>query len=179
MKLIYNIGINDLKGEASSKFYQTWYNLLQRCYSEVYQKNKPTYIGCSVCEDWLTFSKFKAWMETQDWEGKQLDKDILFPGNKVYSPETCVFVSREINNFLTEGKSSKGLYPIGVSFDRSSNKFRSQCTINAIPTHLGSFDTPEEAHIAWKSKKLALALQIASKQSDSRTAQALIERYQV
>jgi len=36
-------------------------------------------------------------MERQDWEGKHLDKDILIPGNKIYSPDRCIFVSSLIN----------------------------------------------------------------------------------
>ena len=76
--------------------------MLQRCYSESHLVRQPTYKGCSVCEEWLTFSNFKSWMEQQDWEGKQLDKDLLVYKNKIYSPETCVFVSSVINSFFVE-----------------------------------------------------------------------------
>ena len=73
-------------------FYRRWVHMLERCYSERYQEKKPTYIGCTVCEEWLRFSNFKSWMETQDWEGKHLDKDLLVEGNKIYSPDTCILV---------------------------------------------------------------------------------------
>lgn len=71
-------------------YYRAWQSMLVRAYSKSYHKRRPTYIGCSVSEEWKTFSNFKSWMEGQVWEGKQLDKDLLVEGNKVYSEETCV-----------------------------------------------------------------------------------------
>lgn len=111
-RLVYGVGNNDadyvvekreeigyVGGKRRRKlmwvcpYYQTWKDMIKRCYSTKCQEKFPTYKGCSVSADWHTFSNFKAWMEKQNWEGKQLDKDILIEGNKVYSPETCVFVS--------------------------------------------------------------------------------------
>lgn len=60
-------------------------------------KNKPTYEGCTVCDEWLYFSNFKKWFDENYIEGFQLDKDIIIRGNKVYSPQTCCFVPKEIN----------------------------------------------------------------------------------
>ena len=135
-KLVYDVGLNDAdykvqefttvvdeNGKEGRKlawmcpFYRKWTEMLKRCYSPIYQERHPTYIGCSTCRDWLVFSNFKMWMETQDWEGKELDKDILFPGNKVYGPATCVFVDKRVNTFSTECNASRGKYLIGVSWD--------------------------------------------------------------
>ena len=154
-------------------FYSRWSDMLNRCYSLKYQERRPTYIGCSVCDDWLTFSNFKAWMETQEWEGKQLDKDILFHGNKVYSPETCVFVDREVNSFILERNSSRGQWMIGVNWDKSAKKFKARCN-----KHLGYFDTELEAHQAWLKCKQEVALELAAEQTDPRVAKALIDRYE-
>ena len=74
-------------------YHRAWESMLKRCYSAKYQERQPTYKGCTVSDDWLTFSNFRAWMIAQDWEGKHLDKDLLFEGNKIYSTETCVFVA--------------------------------------------------------------------------------------
>lgn len=177
MKLVFGIGHNDTKGESTTKFYKTWASMLERCYSSDYHKRQPTYVGCSVCEDWLTFSKFKAWMETQDWEGKHLDKDIIFPGNKVYSPKTCVFVSQELNKFLNEKDKARGQYPIGVSFYKINGKFLSQCNVNGRRVNLGYFDDSEAAHKAWLSKKVELAGILAMQQKDERIVKAIIEKY--
>ena len=160
-------------------FYRTWKGMLERCYSKREQARHPTYTGCSVCEEWLTFSNFKAWMETQDWEGKQLDKDILIFDNKTYSPEACAFVTSATNKFLTDRAAERGKYPIGVNFDKSCNKFRAQCNnpFTKDRGYLGLFDTAEEAHYAWKKKKNELAIQLASIQTDERVATALVNRY--
>ena len=100
--------------------------MLQRCYSEKWQERYPTYKGCSVSEEWHTFSNFKAWMEKQQWEGKQLDKDILFEGNKVYSPEPCVFVTRKTNMFTTD-RAARGSGLLGMHWDKEKAKFRAGC----------------------------------------------------
>ena len=88
--------------------------MLARCYSAKFQEHCPTYTGCTVAEDWLKFSNFKDWMEKQQWEGKQLDKDILFEGNKVYGPDTCVFVSPMVNTFTIDSGAARGKWLIGV-----------------------------------------------------------------
>ena len=50
----------------------------------------------------------KQEMNCTDISNRQLDKDVLVPGNKVYSPETCHFVSREVNcMFRSNGVDSK------------------------------------------------------------------------
>ena len=161
-------------------FYCKWSNMLIRCYSENLPGWCPTYADRSVCDEWLYFSNFKAWMEQQDWEGKQLDKDLLVPGNKVYSPQTCVFVSQVVNTFLTERASDRGDYPIGVSLDKGTGKFKSQCRnpFTLKKEYLGSFLCEEGAHNTWLEKKLEHAKALAALQTDERVATALITRYE-
>lgn len=100
--IVYGVGINDAdyqvsKGSWRCPFYKHWKNMLARCYSPAFQRNQPLYIGCSVDPRWHRFSHFRAWMETQDWEGKQLDKDRKVLGNKVYGPDTCLWLTRKEN----------------------------------------------------------------------------------
>ena len=64
-------------------------------------------------------------MESQEWEGKQLDKDIVIPGNKVYSPDACIFVDKRINNLMTS-RNSRAL-PIGIHFRASRSVFYVSC----------------------------------------------------
>lgn len=190
-KLIFGVGINDVdynvysyeyvdgkeKVVWSCPFYVKWKSMLERCYySKLYV---PNYLDCEVCDDWLKLSLFKKWMETQDWEGKQLDKDLLVTGNRIYSPETCVFVERRVNSFLTESNAARGEYPIGVSWHKRWKKFAANCrsVITNKAVCLGYFKTPEEAHLAWLSFKLEQAHILASEQSDVRVAKALIDRY--
>jgi len=136
-KLVCGVGINDADYEVQPiingkrvmcPFYAKWVGMLERCYSEKFQNKWPTYIGCYVILDWIYFSNFKYWMQTQPWEGKHLDKDILFPGNKVYGPYTCVFVDQKVNMFLTDSGATRGQYPIGVYYHKESRKFSSVCS---------------------------------------------------
>lgn len=188
-KLIFGVGVNDAdyfvnprvgKKRVMCQFYQCWHNMIRRCYSAYCQARQPAYIGCSVCEEWLTFSNFKAWMEKQDWEGKELDKDILFKGNKIYSPETCVFVCPSTNLFTITCTASRGEWPLGVDLYKATGKFKSQCSNNFTKKkeHLGYFSTPDEAHAAWKKRKHELACQLADLQTDQRVADALRSRSQ-
>lgn len=197
-KLVFGVGINDasyatekretisrVNGKRKQKttwicpFYLTWKSMLQRCYSITYQDRKPTYKGCSVSEEWLTFSNFKSWMEKQQWEGNQLDKDLLFEGNKIYSSATCLFVTQMANLFTTDSRASRGEWVIGVSWDKGRSKFKSRCSnpFTKKNEHLGMFSCEQEAHQAWINRKLELAHELAAIQTDPRVAKALIDRY--
>lgn len=182
--LIYGVGINDADYTVqvtgwTCPFYSTWHNMLQRCYSTVYHKRQPTYVDCFVDTPWLRFSTFKNWMLTQNWEGNELDKDILNKGNKIYSPDNCVFVSKQINTFLSERQAERGEYPIGVGLHKASGLFRARCgdTMGGRK-NLGYFSNPEDAHRAWLAYKLEQAKILALKQTDPRVAEALVKRYE-
>lgn len=197
-KSVYGVGVNDadytvkkmetvgyVDGVRKQKqvwvcpYYRVWKDMLMRCYSSKFQERQPTYKGCSVSDEWLTFSVFKTWMECQDFEGMQLDKDLLFEGNKVYSDKTCVFVSRAVNSFTLDCGASKGEWLIGVYWHRRDGKFISQCSnpFTKKQENLGYFTCEQEAHEAWLTRKLELAYLLAAEQTDERIAKALIERY--
>lgn len=196
-KLVCGVGINDadyvvqkwetehVNGKRkmrliwSCPFHRTWGHMLKRCYSVKSQESKPTYKGCTVSEEWKTFSNFRAWMVDQDWEDKQLDKDLLLEGNKVYSKETCVFVTQAVNKFITDSAASRGEWLIGVHWNKVAHKFISRCCnpFTKKREHLGSFDSEQEAHDVWLKRKLELAHKLAVIQTDERVAKALINRY--
>ena len=160
-------------------FYRRWSLMLERCYSVNPNNKRKSYKGCTVCEEWLIFSNFKAWMETQDWEGKCLDKDLLVSGNRTYSPETCIFISRELNSFLTDRASLRGRWPLGVDIRKNTGKFRASCSnpFTLKQEHLGVFDSPEDAHNAWLSRKREFA-KVLAEGEDTLIAEALIKRYE-
>ena len=196
-KFVYGFGINDadyvvrrvetteVNGKRKQQlvwecpYYRAWTSMLRRCYSSKFQNKRLTYKGCSVSDEWLRFSNFRSWMEDQDWEGMQLDKDLLFEGNKVYSAETCVFVSGMVNNFTIDRSNDRGEWLVGVDWHKGANKFRSQCRnpFTNKKEHLGLFTCGEKAHQAWLERKLELAHLLAAEQTDERVAKVLIERY--
>lgn len=186
----YGVGINDsdyaIESVANGKrhvcpFFRKWHRMLERAYCHKYHYRKPSYTGVSVCNEWHSFMAFRYWMLTQNWEGKHLDKDLIFPGNKVYSPETCAFVDGITNNFTTDYASGRGEWPIGVNFDKANNKFKARiCNpFTKKSESLGYFSCPDKAHFAWKRRKHELALQLADIQSDPRVAEALRSRYAI
>lgn len=152
-KPIYGLGINDADymievDGVRCPFYSKWKNMLTRCYCEKYQKRQPTYVGCSVSNEWLTLSSFKKWMSSQEWVGMHLDKDLIKYGNKVYSPELCVLVPQSLNSLLLSGRNSQ--YPQGVYLYTNSDRFKAQCNVNGIMKHLGYFSTQEQASKAYR-----------------------------
>lgn len=187
-KLLFGVGINDadyvVQPTVNGKqvicpFYQSWKHMLERCYDAKCQAKHPTYIGCTVAPEWLSFSNFKSWVESQDWRGKELDKDLITKGNKVYSSDTCVFIDAMTNLFTTERAAARGDWPIGVCFHKGVGKFQAQCwnPFAKKREHLGLFACPNQAHIAWKTKKHQLACQLADLQTNKRVADALRTRY--
>jgi hypothetical protein len=187
-KLVCGVGINDanytisptVEGrQITCQFYITWVSMLCRCYLDSVHAQFPTYTGCEVCKEWHSFSNFKAWMETQDWEGKQLDKDILLAGNKLYSPENCAFVDLMTNVFVTDRLAARGKYPVGVSFDFQSGKYKASCRnpITKKQETLGRFLCEDQAHLAWRKRKHELACELADLQTDKRISIALRVKY--
>lgn len=197
-KLVYGVGVNDadyvvtkketvgyVDGKQKQKqvwvcpFYRAWTSLLGRCFSIEYKTTNSTYEDVTCCEEWFLFSNFKRWMEQQGWEGKELDKDIIFPNNKVYSPETCAFVSSVTNSFVTACNASRGEWPVGVYWDKKVEKFKAMCRnpFTKKQKFLGYFDTTEEAHEAWRKRKHELAQLVAETESDPRVVKALKKRY--
>ena len=101
------IGIGDYSktsGLDHKRIYSTWNSMLERCYSNKSLAKNPTYRGCSVCDEWQCLQSFAKWMIAQDYKNKELDKDIKVSGNKVYSPITCLFVSRSENTIAAHAK---------------------------------------------------------------------------
>lgn len=190
---VYGWGINDANYPVTREeringngkrvwtcpFYRAWSGMLQRCYSEKRQDSAPTYRGCSVCPEWRQFSRFKAWMESQDWGGKSLDKDIIKSGNRVYSPEACAFVDQKVNSFILDKEAGRGRHPIGVSKRKGTGKYEAHCNnpITGVREYLGVFVDVGQAHEAWRRRKHEIACEVASLQSDERVARALRVRY--
>lgn len=160
-------------------FYVKWSKMLERCYCEKYKIKHKTYTECIVCDEWLVFSNFKRWIDSQDWEGNQLDKDLIFIGNKIYSPETCVFVTPLVNTFVTDCGSARGEMPIGVNRCNKTSKFEARCRnpFTGKKEYLGRFSDIDSAHLVWKNRKHELACQLADMQTDERVAAALRIRY--
>ena len=147
-----------------TKCYNTWHNMLERCYNPKYQEKYPTYKDCEVCESWHNFQTFAEWYNDNYYqihgEVMCLDKDILIKGNKIYSPETCVFVPEKINLLFIKSDNSRGNDPIGTHQLPSGN-YEVRCNNGEESDYLGRFDNIYEAFYAYKVHKEKYIKQVA------------------
>ena len=149
----YPITVNGVK----TKEYMLWCSMLERCYNATYQKQRPTYEGCEVSDNFKSYEYFYEWCNKQigfDNEDWHLDKDLLIKGNKVYSESTCVFIPREVNTLLTKSTASRGEHLICVFWNKTNKAFRARVNKNkGMQEHLGYFNTEIEAFNAYKQAK--------------------------
>ena len=170
-KARHGIAVNDMPYRVDANgvtcpYFSKWSAMINRCYSLRSIKFRPSYLYCYVCSDWLLFSNFRKWMKTQDWKGKFLDKDLLIQGNLVYSPDTCIFVSRAINNIWVKPKNINNKYLLGVAWNKTAKKFRAACCVNGEPVHIGLFDNELDAHKAYRNFKYTYVKAVSETQPE-------------
>lgn len=162
-RTVYGVGYNS-KGNharsvdgAATYAYNTWKNMLERCYSARLQKKYPTYIGCLVDSRWHDYQVFAEWIKNNEHYGLgyHLDKDVLVKGNKIYSPETSCLIPKEINKLLNDRGGARGELPIGVYFNKHRRKIQAQISIDGRTVSLGVFDCADAAHEAYIKRKEA------------------------
>jgi hypothetical protein len=158
----YGVTINGI----TTKIYNSWKSMLMRCYNVKYLNKFPTYVKCSVIDEWHNFQNFAKWYDENYYEitGERmcLDKDILIKGNKIYSPKTCIFVPERINNFFLKSDAARGELPIGVRLQKNTCRYSAMCSKeDGKSAQLKYCNTPEEAFYIYKNYKEELIKQIA------------------
>lgn len=181
--------INDTYHSVDGKLkmlpqYNQWFDMKQRCLSDRSRVARPTYIGCTLFEGWLSYDNYVSWAVEQvghlqlDDNGKlyQLDKDLL--GHGSYGPDSCVYLPQELNKFLTAGR---GSVKVGCS-QMNSGKWR--VTIHdpfqKKNVHLGCFDSLDLASSVHTQTKREFAIKLANKwkgRIDHRAYKALLNKY--
>ena len=159
---------------AVRREYKIWSEMLRRCYSEKLQIKQPAYIGCTVCDEWLNYQNFADWYDKNYYDigdGRMhLDKDILVTGNRVYSPDTCIFVPQRIN-MLFMHPSNKSDLPNGIT--KGVHGYRTLYNTKL----LGVYPTLDEALKYYTIEKRLHIKEIAEEYKDkipSKLYQALI-----
>jgi len=171
-KTVFSVGyLGEGKYSISDKWYTHWNGFIQRVH---YKKHKSAehYKNVLICEDWYNYQTFAKWAEENYYEIPnhqiQLDKDILIKGNKLYSPDTCVFVPQVINALFTKSDKARGDLPIGVYWFEEGGNYRAQCSYvddNNVKRNkwLGGYDNPEDAFYAYKTYKEEYIKKVADK----------------
>lgn len=115
------VGVGSYNPKESPELWNLFTHMHRRCYDSKYISRKY-YEGCEVDLIWHNFQEFcrtvklldgyEEWAKFEKGPGGrnlyQLDKDIRFPGNKVYSPDTCQFVLQSENTSFATSKPRKG-----------------------------------------------------------------------
>lgn len=104
-------------GGKVRKPYSVWRSMLQRCYDKDCEQYR-FYSDCSVCVEWHNFQVFAEWFEENYVDGCQLDKDKKIKGNRIYSPDACLFISMKENVKIATQKKHTFTSPSGdiISF---------------------------------------------------------------
>lgn len=146
--------------------YKIWAGMKNRCKPSRWII-KPSYEGCELDYRWNDFQIFAEDYTNMIGYGlpnRQLDKDILFKGNKLYSPDTCVLVPKYINTLLTHNKSTKNQCCIGVKYIAGrKHPYLANIHLYGKYTYLGQYDTIDEAFDAYKKVKENHIKEVANK----------------
>lgn len=150
--------------------YALWKRMMQRCYDSNIHKTNPTYIDCTVTEEWHNFQNFAKWIDDNYYEFEEekmhLDKDILVKGNKVYSPDTCIFVPARINTLFIKSDGNRNSY-IGVSYRKDRERYNVRLRRDGRKIFLGDYNNPEDAFEVYKEYKEAYIKQMAERYKES------------
>lgn len=189
-RLVHGVGVNDSPTPVASyqmiqgrpkliricPIYVKWTSMLSRCYSKAYRSKRPAYEHVTVCTDWLRFTAFEQWAKSQDWEGNELDKDLLSTEALTYSPETACFMSLRLNRLITVRAGSNGV-EFGVTRSAKDKKYTASHKDKfGNLVHLGRFSELKDARSRWFKYKLDLALAIAFEHKDPRIYPAVVKR---
>jgi len=185
--LVYGVGINDVMIPyfTSTRTWKTWSGIIRRTDKRdpkwVNQPGKEYYAGCTLDPRWYKLSAFKEWIEQwDDFENKEVDKDILIPGNRIYGPDTCLMVRPIVNAWFKP--TIKGDLPRGVSWNscwkkgKSPNPYRAQITpIGGKRTALGVYATIEESSAVFEKARKEQIKVLIETETDSKVKNAMVE----
>tara|TARA_R100000988_G_scaffold9434_1_gene5332 strand:- start:15 stop:758 length:744 start_codon:yes stop_codon:yes gene_type:complete len=184
-ELIYGVGINDVMIPyfTESRIWRQWGGIIRRTDKrDPNMHNYESYKDCTLDPRWYKLSVFKEWIEQwDDYGNKEVDKDILITGNKIYGPDTCLMVRPIVNSWFRPN-AAKGDLPRGVSWNtawrrgKSPNPYSAQITpIGGKRTGLGYYSTVEEASIVFESARKEQLKILIETETDLTVKNALID----
>ena len=160
----------------SNRAHRIWSGIYNRCYIR-----DDVYDGSTMCDLWKDDpDAFAEWYNSEyyevDGESMAVDKDLLCPGNKDYSPDKCCILPQSLNTMLSNSKKHRapkkyGRYvryvdlPYGVKYDEKREKYfgRIKPFGHDETIDLSYWETAEEAFAEYKRVKEADILLAAVK----------------
>lgn len=131
--------------------------MIQRYYDVKVHNLNPSYKDCVICDEWHSLYNFNKWYMQNHYliagERMELDKDILVKGNKIYSPDTCVFVPKRINTLILGANKIRGEFPIGVYYDKQKKRYIACLSNGNKSVKVARCQTPIEAFYEYKFYK--------------------------
>ena len=130
-------------GLRNHRLYSTWDNMIRRCNN----KNFKDYIhyggrGITVCERWMDIHSFIEDMYPSFIDGLTIDR---IDNDKGYCKDNCRWATmkEQSNNRRIRKDNKTGIK--GIYFNKATNKYVVQPTIDGKQKYLGLFETLDEA----------------------------------
>lgn len=156
------LGFGKYMAKADGKVvesYNVWHDMIRRCYSEKSKEKFQAYFHiCMVSKLWHNYQNFAEWFNENKYEvdGRlHIDKDILYPGNKIYCPDTCILVPQSINMLFMNKPNKRGL-PNGISLTQTGKYDVKYCK-----KKLGRYNSLEDAFLVYAKEKKNAIVKIA------------------
>ena len=112
---ILGIGIvgKDLKTTLEKKLYETWRQMIKRCFGENYAKSHKT-LKISICDSWKSFINFEEDIKKLDGWSEELflKKQIVLDKDKKRREQNLVATEYNIKNCSWITKKENSLYTI-------------------------------------------------------------------
>ena len=176
---------------SESKICRVWRGIIRRTGKrDPNMHNYEAYKDCTLDPRWFKLSVFKEWIEQwDDFENKEVDKDILIPGNLHYGPDTCLMVRKIVNQWF-KPHILKGDLPRGVCWNsnykkgKSPKPYRAQTNpLQVIDgevkvgkrTALGHFLTVEEASDAFQKARQESLQILIDTETDVKVRDAILQ----
>lgn len=163
-KTVFGIGCTGYDDDIKYKeIYSIWHSIMQRCFSDDFKNKNRHYKDVTCYSEWLIYKNFEKWYLDNYYkienEQMQIDKDILIKGNKIYSPQTCIIVPKNINVLFTNRRIERNGKILG--FCQRGDKYETYCNEFGKRKFLGTFNSKEEAFYAYKKEKEKYIKQVA------------------
>jgi len=142
--------IGEKHGLTKTKVYRAWQNMITRCCN----KNSNSFVnygmrGIIVCEEWKnSFTAFNNWANSNGYDDLLTLDRIDNNGN--YEPSNCrwttIFVQAQNKRKLRSNNKSGYRGALRV---KNTDKFSASITANKKAIHIGTFNSVEEAALAY------------------------------